>query len=159
MRTLLSITLLTLLALCGQNRCAASDVWLTQISSLPEDVRRCLVARFDRTRRLRQQRPEIPEPSDEQIITDDRARFAAGCMASSHQSHVLFVRAKAVLNYWIIQVEIGGFAHRIAAIAFFRAPDGTIHEVDLSSLPPEKRTADAVADFLAAAPNVLCSRQ
>ena len=90
-------------------------VWVTKLHDLPPPIRAVLTDHFDYIKERRHTDPSFRwEP--EEIITDVKERFCAGCSRSRGESRILFTKAIAAGDNWIIYYEYGGFAHGRARI-------------------------------------------
>ncbi|MES2709013.1 MAG: hypothetical protein V4726_20625 [Verrucomicrobiota bacterium] len=151
MRSLLTVTVLSLALLsgCGRPGIAGAPSWSTKLSALPEDVRHCLLDHFDYSKSFRRKHPEYPSAKAEEIITDNPRQFNAGCVVPSGFAGTLFVRAKEVGPYWIIEYEYGGVARGSDVLILSRNGIGGLRKADRSVLAPNERNADTIARILA----------
>lgn len=121
--------------------------WYTKLDSLPPEVEFCIrehvtpIDHFD----LRDSGPDVVMEWPVNRITDDRRKFEPGCTRRPGYANFLFVRAKAVREYWVIEYEYGGYVHGKAAFVVIRELNGDYHECDTSELKGARTAAVLVA--------------
>jgi hypothetical protein len=123
--------------------------WHTTLASLPPDVRLFLVDHFDSTKELRKQNPGFPAKHADEIVTDARRKFEPGCTVLPGFASILFVRAKPVGAYWVVEYEYGGFGHGSAVMIVARSRGGALYERDQAFLDLADQSTDAIAAALA----------